>query len=339
MAPLTRPARWAPWLTVSGLLLGGVFCSPSQIEIVDAGCEVLQHDGEPWIVPPERLHGYCDPAGSLTESRWTRRAGSFEVVRHDELTQVDPAFWDRLDSTFKCNLAHFGPENVVLRDGGGISLRLEAHARNDRAVTAGSIATKDADEARYLFGRFETVMKPAKISGVISAFFLYRFDPWQEIDAEFLGRDTSKLLANVYYNPGVEGDLYNYGFAGTPVLVDLGFDAAEDFHRYAIEWEPGEIRWFVDGRLLHSRPAGRPTPVPHLPMRFHVNTWPTCGESLAGRFSTDELPKATDVRSIEISTWEPSRLGRLAAYVGSVFAGDEDPHDWRDSATWVQPGR
>jgi len=26
---------------------------------------------------------------------------------------------------------------------------------------------------------------------------------------------------------------------------------ADDFHVYSIEWEPGEIRWYIDGKLYH----------------------------------------------------------------------------------------
>jgi beta-glucanase (GH16 family) len=29
--------------------------------------------------------------------------------------------------------------------------------------------------------------------------------------------------------------------------------AAEDFHAYAVEWEPGEIRWYVDGIQTYVR--------------------------------------------------------------------------------------
>ena len=35
-------------------------------------------------------------------------------------------------------------------------------------------------------------MKPAKADGIITAFFLHRDNPWQEIDVELLGRDTTK---------------------------------------------------------------------------------------------------------------------------------------------------
>ena len=29
---------------------------------------------------------------------------------------------------------------------------------------------------------------------------------------------------------------------------------------YAMEWDVDEIRWYADGRLIHRRRAGRPTP-------------------------------------------------------------------------------
>ena len=46
-------------------------------------------------------------------------------------------------------------------------------------------------------------------------------------------------------------------------------------HQYTIEWDPCEIRWFVDRKLVHRRAIWHPTPIPHLPMTLHVNTWPT----------------------------------------------------------------
>ena len=93
-------------------------------------------------------------------------------------------------------------------------------------------------------------MYPAALSHQhlgITAFFLHRNDPWQELDIEFLGKDTSKVLLNVYFNPGSEGAGWNFGVRGKPVLSDLGFDASHEYHKYSIEWEPHEIRWLVDG--------------------------------------------------------------------------------------------
>ncbi len=334
---LSKPSCWFPMALLAALVVGGVLYVPSnRLQMADVGCEVLEHDGEPWIVPAEQLHGYCEAAGSAKRSSWTKRSGSYEVHRHDELTEVDGAFWDRMESTFPCNHSAFSPDNVVLVDGGGVRLHLEERASGGKDYSSGSIATKEDDDAQHLYGRFETVMKPARGSGLITAFFLYRFDPWQEIDAEFLGQDTTRMLINVYYNPGEEGDLYNYGYRGTPVLVDLGFDAADDFHRYAIEWDPDEIRWFVDDQLVHHRPAGRPTPVPHLPMRFHVNTWPICSEELAGPFDGEGLPVDAEIRSVTFSTWQPSPWEGVSDALDGIFPS-RDSQDWREDAAWIQP--
>ena len=332
-----KPSRWVPAALLIGLFGAGVLYSPvSRIPVADAGCEVLEHDGDPWIVPAAKLQGYCQAEHG---KRWSTRTGTFDVQRHDALVGVDPGFWDTLDSTFFCNQAHFQPDNVAVRPGGGVRFTLKEEARGDRAYTAGNIATKDLPEAKFLYGRFEAVLKPAKASGVLTAFFLYRFDPWQEIDAEFVGEDTSRMLLNVFYNPGDEGDLYNYGYRGTPVLVDLGFDASLDYHRYAIEWDTDEIRWFVDERLIHRRRSGQPTPIPHLPMRFHVNLWPTCSEELAGPLDPSALPVAAELKSVTISTWSPASTSAVAGALQSVLPSRRESDDWRDTAGWIQPGR
>lgn len=326
---LLKPSHLASAALVLALFCGGVIYAPStRIEVVPAACEALAWDGDPWIVPAAKMPDYCGP--SARKGGATDRTGAFQLVRADDLATVDPAFWDRLDSTFFCNQAVFSPDNVVPLEGGGVSLKLGGQVTPERLYSAGSIATKPVPDAKFTYGRFEAVLKPARGSGLLTAFFLYRFDPWQEIDTEFLGKDTTKLLLNVYYNPGEEGDLYNYGHLGTPVIIDLGFDAADDFHRYALEWEAEEIRWFVDDRLVHVRKAGRPTPIPHLPMQFHLNMWPICSEDLAGPFVPIEA--SADIRSVAISKWHPSPVPRFVSRLGSLFSDD-----WRDDATWIQP--
>lgn len=87
---------------------------------------------------------------------------------------------------------------------------------------------------------------------------------------------------------------------GAPIAIELGFDASEAFHTYAIEWTPDEIRWFVDDRLVHRRVLWDPTPIPDLPMTLHVNTWPTRSEELAGRLVRESLPAVAAVRRIAV---------------------------------------
>jgi beta-glucanase (GH16 family) len=328
---MNKPARWIPWLVLAGTaaaLLGAT--RASRLPVSDAHCRALEHDGDPWIVHPARLHGYCDGDAP----GWTRRSSRFDLVRKDTLDTLDPAYWDKMDSTFFCNEAAFSPDNIVPGTDGGVAMVIQPGDRHGRSYTAGDLATKDTDEANFLYGRFETTMKPARGSGIISAMFLYRFDPWQEIDTEFLGKDTTKIMLNVYYNPGEDGDLYNYGYRGTPVLIDLGFDAADDFHTYAVEWDVDEIRWFVDDVLIHKRTAGRPTPIPHLPMRLHMNAWPMCSEELVGAFDGSELPVQAEFRSIAISSMRPAAFSRLLSLIDPPATRKGQ---WQDDAEWIQP--
>ncbi len=335
---LNRPATWLRW-GVPLLLAVGVWAwaRATRVPQIATDCTALQHDPEPWIVSLDLLggRGYCDATADQPADLWTRPTSTFSLSARHDLGTLDPAVWDVLDDTFECNLAQYSPANARPTPGQGLTLAMTDEPTGDRAYRAAAIATKATDAERFHYGRFEVEMKPARGPGLISAFFLYRFDPWQEIDVEFLGRDTTRILLNVYYNPGAPGDTYNYGKRGTPVLVDLGFDAADAFHTYAIEWDLDEIRWFVDGRLIHRRPSGRPTPVPHLPMRLHLNVWPICSEDLAGAVDPTTLPAEAEFRSVAVYRREPAPFHRVLSWL------DPAPHRvavWQDDAGWVRRG-
>jgi beta-glucanase (GH16 family) len=314
--------------------VGVLYRPSSSIPAAPVACTAQQFDTDPWIVPFKKASGYCTQTPSAAPTAGSR-SGNFKALRTDAFNTIDSTYWDRMDTTFFCNQAVFSPNNIVQMPEGGVKLNIERQAAQDRAYTAADLTTKDTPEAHFKFGRFETVFKPTKEPGVVSSFFLYRFDPWQEIDAEFLGNDTTKILLNVFYNPGQPGDLYNYGLRGTPVVIDLGFDASLDFHRYAIEWEPEEIRWFVDDKLIHVRRAGLPTPIPQLPMRFHVNTWPICSEELAGKFSPTRDSMGSELKSVTISQWVPPPQKRLMDFISSLKWWGSAA-DWRQTAPWLQ---
>ena len=182
---------------------------------------------------------------------------------------------------------------------GCATLHLRQGGTKLRRFTSASIRSRGA----YRYGRFEAEIRPAKGPGLVTGVFLHRNSPRQEIDIEFLGRDTRQLLVNVYYNPGGEGATFEYGYRGTPAAIELDFDASEDFHRYSIAWTSSSLRWFVDGRMVHERANWNPTPIPHLPMRFFVNLWPPRSKQLAGVLSPTDLPAKIEIRSVDIDVW------------------------------------
>lgn len=187
--------------------------------------------------------------------------------------------------TFPGNLATFSHDAI---DYGvdGATITLSNSGAQGRPYRSGALSSA----RRFLHGRFEIDIRAARGSGLVTGFFLHRSAPRQEIDVEITGNEPCRMLVNVYFNPGSEGTDLDYGYRGSPYAIDLGFDASADFHRYAIEWFPDRIRWFVDDILVHDRGSWDPTPVPHLPMTLHANLWSPRSVELAG--ASGSLPSS-----------------------------------------------
>jgi beta-glucanase (GH16 family) len=209
-----------------------------------------------------------------------------------------PSSWlPGLVETFPGNLAAFARDGLVYSKNGA-DLVLSRVADRDRPYRSGAFASARA----FGHGRFEAEIRAARGSGLVTGFFLHRDAPRQEIDVEFTGDDPYSMLANVYFNPGDDGATLGFGYRGTPCRIELGFDAASDFHRYAIDWRPGCISWSVDGRIVHQRVRWDPTPIPHLPMRLHANLWAPRSAQLAGQIDASILPSSATFRNISIWT-------------------------------------
>lgn len=272
------------------------------VPVIDKPKAVLQHDVHPWIIPFNNLEDFGVGSGKRTVGRLI---GEFKSKFQDKFDSISSKEWIILEDSFPSNLAKFSKENIIHNTStGGIEFIVKNNLQGKKKFTSASIAT----ESNHLYGKFEVEIKPLKAPGVVTAFFLHRNDPWQEIDFEFLGNDTTKFLANIYYNPGIESIDNNYGNRGTPIIIELGFDASLDFHKYSIEWNPHEVRWYVDNELVHVRANWEPSPIPDLPMKFFLNTWPTISEELAGNINHAELPKSTFLKSVEIQTWTNNQI-------------------------------
>jgi GR25 family glycosyltransferase involved in LPS biosynthesis len=258
--------------------------------------KLLEHDVHPWIIPIENLKSF----GITGQDRKNaRKVGYYTKILDDNFNEFDESKWRILNNSFPSNLAQFTKRNISLINDSGFRLTVTKEKIQQKKYSSASIATIN----KYHYGRYDVRLKPIKVDGIITAFFLHRNDPWQEIDFEFLGNDTTKVLFNVYYNPGVNGSVYNYGNRGTPVLISLDFDASQDYHDYAIEWEPHEIRWYIDNNLVYVRANWEPTPIPEYPMQFFINTWPSRSEELVGAIMDDMLPQSCCVRNVKIQSW------------------------------------
>ncbi len=253
---------------------------------------VPKRDRSPWVIEASRSWKGIHTA----PVKQAHPSGDARILVRDFLQGPAPKQCFLRDDTFTGNLGLFCPSNVEFRGGGGAELHVRKESLGVRDYSAASICSC----SQYLFGKFEAVVQPTNVPGLVTGFFLHRDSPRQEIDMEIAGNRPDILLANVFYNPGGEGARYDYGYRGAPTKIPLGFDASKSAHLFSIEWLPNEIRWLVDNRLVHRRVDWDPTPIPHLAMRLNVNTWPSRSKELAGRVSVRLLPATTIVESIAV---------------------------------------
>jgi GR25 family glycosyltransferase involved in LPS biosynthesis len=247
----------------------------------------LKSDVSPWVAASREWHG-IGLADTARQSEGARLEHRFPGL--------DNSLWMLRDDTFPSNLALFTRNNFGMDADQVARLTIRREHTPVREFTSAALCSR----RRYLYGRFVAQVRAARVPGLITGMFLHRNSPRQEIDIEFIGNDTRKMLVNVFYNPGGEGARMEYGYRGSPTLIDLGFDASEDFHRYEIDWCATSIRWRVDGHLVYERMNWDPTPIPHLPMQFNFNLWHSRSRELAGKLSLRDLPATAELRALHV---------------------------------------
>jgi beta-glucanase (GH16 family) len=192
---------------------------------------------------------------------------------------IDTTVWALGRHTFDGNAAQFRPHNAAIRHG-RLELTLKPEKVEDREYSGAELELRQ----RFTYGRFEVRMRAAKGSAVISSWFGYDVPPWQEIDVEFLGDHPNAVQSNVYNSADATPTL----IPPFPILRTLPFDASADFHTYAFEWEPNEIRWYADTMLVARTTS--PSQVPAHPIRPMLNLWLSTTASWAGHIDPSALP-------------------------------------------------
>lgn len=180
---------------------------------------------------------------------------------HHFRDEHDPSRWHKSNLTYPgAHPAWLARQIHFLED------RVELELRRMRVGDKTLAGAEYQRRGFYSFGRYEVVMTPAPGSGTVSSLFTHTHaqfgDPHDEIDIEFLGKDLSVLAAN-YFTDGAAHDT---------IPIRLPFDASQQVHLYAFEWEPDEIRWFVNDQLQHTATA-KDHPIPQSPGRIIISLW------------------------------------------------------------------
>lgn len=251
----------------------------------------LKFDTSPWIISSKKWRGI-----TIAKADGNIKSKTKIIAAWSGRNSLNSPQWILRDDTFPDNLSIFTPDNIEVDSQDVTQLTFREQTTAVRLFTSAAIVTQQ----KLLFGKFITTLKPTNTPGLVTGMFLHRNSPHQEIDIEFLGKDTTKMLVNVFYNPGLEGTKLEYGYRGTPVLIDLGFDGSKEFHQYEIEWHENILRWHVDGHVVCERVQWNPTPIPNLPMEFNVNIWYSRSKELAGELDQTKIPTHSKIKSIQI---------------------------------------
>ncbi|WP_267890512.1 carbohydrate binding domain-containing protein [Paenibacillus bouchesdurhonensis] len=142
-------------------------------------------------------------------------------------------------------------QNARIENG---NLVIEAHKEDYQGNPYTSAKLTTEGKGDWTYGKFEIRAKMPQGKGIWPAIWMMSKDQnlysgWPasgEIDImELLGHEPNKIYGTLHYG------LPHEQAQGSYTLPD-GRTFAEDFHTFAVEWEPGEFRFYVDG-VLYSK--------------------------------------------------------------------------------------
>ena len=140
-------------------------------------------------------------------------------------------------------------DNVFTRDGMMVLKAIKTtDANGNDYYTSGKIKSQNKED--FMYGKVVARAKVPEGKGLWPAIWMMPTDEsyygqWPkcgEIDImEVLGSDTTTAYGTVHYGA------HHAEQQGT--VVKTSPDFAADFHEYSVEWEPGEMRWYIDDEL------------------------------------------------------------------------------------------
>jgi len=218
-------------------------------------------------------------AAQNTDSKFTpaaaRQAKDPALVWSDEFNGPDGSSPDSTKWAVVNNDSGYGnreleyytdrPSNVHIHDGSlVITAKREAYVGSDgqgRTYTSGRIESRGRFELKY--GRIEARIKLPKGQGIWPAFWMLGTD-FDQIGWPACGEID--IMENVGYEPSkVHGSLHGPGYSGGNPLTGIftlpnQARFSDDYHVFAIEWEPKVIRFYVDGVLYETQTSDNVPP-------------------------------------------------------------------------------
>lgn len=144
-------------------------------------------------------------------------------------------------------------DNVFVKDGALVLKAIETEENGKKSYTSGKVNSQN--KADFQYGKVVAAAKVPRGKGLWPAIWMMPKDEsyygqWPkcgEIDImEVLGSDVTKMYATLHYGEPHGEQQAEYTIEN--VFEDGTFET--EYHEYSVEWEPGEMRWYLDDMLL-----------------------------------------------------------------------------------------
>lgn len=244
-------------------------------------------------------------------------------------------------------------DNVFLRDGKLVIKAIKSEKNGKDYYTSGKVTGQNKTDFSY--GKVVVSAKVPEGQGLWPAIWMMPkeesyYGQWPkcgEIDImEVLGNDVSTAYGTLHFGEP-HGEIQ-----GTWGLT--GQTYADSFHEYSVEWEPGEIRWYIDGNLYNTAndwftavqgEDEKPYPAPfNQPFFVQMNlavggTWPGNPDATTdfdkAEFEVDYV-RVYQKPEYNMNVKKPEKKFREALEDGNfIFNGDfSEAEDLTDDVNW-----
>ena len=163
---------------------------------------------------------------------------------------LDLERWTEVDrkDNYNNELQYYTPANSYIK-GGCLYLTAKKEKKEGKAYTSAMVQTMY--KCSFCYGRIEARMKMPLGTGIFPAFWLITYEGKNEIDImEMIGNEPNIFYGVVHY---IKDGQWQKD------LDMMEIKSPELFHVYALEWEPEEVRWYVDDELFFRTKQGIPT--------------------------------------------------------------------------------
>ncbi len=238
-------------------------------------------------------------------------------------------------------LQSYQAENLSVADG---KLTITAKKQRVRGsqYTSGRIRTADMPNGgEWTHGRFEASIKLPNGTGMWPAFWMLPTNPdvgWPEsgeIDIlEATGQADMIAFGTIHYGQPYPNNEWTSGR-----IIKQPDRWSDGFHEYAVEWEPNEIRWYVDDILYSVKTPddlSDPSYWTFENYSYHFLLNMAVGGSIGGVVDDSQLPQTMEVDYVRVYDFaQPSLQGphivdanSTATYQIVDEAGTSSSYSW-----------